>query len=81
MRTRSITGSLPSQKICNPTDELDAGEGDRQPRFPSARNWTQNHLDSLDVIFNRRPYDLNHNVLKVKSKDWTREMRKRMTHP
>jgi hypothetical protein len=81
--TRSQTGSLPSQKMYHTTDEVDKGAGDQQFNFPTgARNWTQDHVDLLGVVLNRRPYDLNRNVMKVKpSTHWSPQMQNRMTRP
>jgi hypothetical protein len=76
METRSKTGSLPPSKhIYKPTDPVAEG----QLKFPSARNWTKEHLDLLGVDFRRDYVDLNYLVMKVdKSRDWTEEMRESM---
>jgi hypothetical protein len=76
MTTRSQTGSLP-KKMYHPTDEVYEGAEDQQFNFPTgARNWTQDHVDSLGVVFNKHSYDLNHNVMKVNpSTDWSQDMR------
>jgi hypothetical protein len=73
METRSKTGSLPlSKNIYMPTDPVEEG----QLKFPSARNWTKQHLSLLGVDFRRHHVDLNHLVMKVnESEEWTEEMR------
>jgi hypothetical protein len=76
VETRSKTGLLPALKIVSTTDPADEN---RMPKFPSAKHWIKEHLDSLGVDFKRKSFDLNGSVMHVSNPDkWSSERRSSM---
>jgi hypothetical protein len=77
VETRSKSGLLPALKIVSTTDP--ANDENKMPKFPSAKHWTKEHLDSLGVDFKRAPFDLNGNVMNISTPDkWSPEKKKSM---